>query len=176
MKKVLSLFLLFIFLFNTVGYYFAYKSFQYQVKSEVQSEIKSGYDSDDLKTLTINKNDLHNIEWFDSGKEMRYNNKMYDIVRSTETSASITFYCIHDTKEESVLANLEEHINTHIANKPIKSDHQKKSGENVIKLYFSHEQSIKFNLVSFNQHIFFSALLIYNSTLIETDSPPPELV
>lgn len=177
MKKIIIIFLLSIFLFNTAGYYFVYKGSQYLLKSEMQSEIKSGINSKYLENITINKNNLHAIEWLENGKEMRYNNKLYDIVKITETSSSITFHCINDTKEESLFTNLEEHINTHVAdNKPIKNENQKKPGDNVIKLYFSNEQSIDFNAVSFSQLIFFPGILIFNSTLIETDSPPPELV
>lgn len=175
MKKTLTLFLLSIFLFNTIGYFLVYKVAQYQLKDEVKLEIKSGIDSDELKILTINKNDLKNIEWLESNKEMRYNKQLYDIVKSTETSSAITFYCINDIKEESLIANLDEHINTHIAaNKPVQN--QKKIVDIVIKLYFSNVHSAKFNVVVLNTTQFSSTNLIYSSTLIEADSPPPEFV
>ena len=175
MKKALTLFLLSIFLFNAIGYFLVYKVAQYQLKGEVKLEIKSGIDSDELKILTINKNNLKNIEWLEAGKEMRYNKQLYDIVKSTETSSAITFYCINDTKEESLIANLDEHINTHIAaNKPVQN--QKKVIENVIKLYFSNVHSAKFNVVALNTTQFLIPNLIYSSTLIEADSPPPKSV
>ncbi len=175
MKKAASLFLLSIFLFNAVGYYFVYKAAQYQIKYEMQSEIKQGADNNEFETLTISKNNLHYVEWLETGKEMRYNNKLYDIVKCTETSSAVTFYCINDTKEESLFANLEEHINTHIAGKPTKNENQKKSIGNIIKLYFNNDLSINLNLVSSEKHIFSSNNFTYKSTLIETDSPPPEL-
>ncbi len=176
MKKVLVIFLLFIFLFNTVGYFIAFKAVQYEIKNEVWSEIKPDIINKKLTSVTINKNNLQDIEWLESGKEMRYNNKMYDIIKITETHSSITFYCINDTKEESLFSNLEDHINTHIANKPIKSGNQKKATDNVIKLYFLNEQSIKFNISSIYRHNFFPTNLIFKSSIIETDSLPPEFV
>ena len=177
MKKAVTLFLLFIFLFNTAGYYFVYKSAQYRVKKEMQSEIISAVNSGKLKNITINKNNLQDIEWLENGKEMRYNNQFYDIVKSSETFSTITFYCINDTKEDALFTNLEEHINTHVAsNKPIKNENQKKLSDNVIKLYFSNEHSFKFNIASLYQHNFFPTNLIFKSSIIETDSPPPEFV
>jgi len=141
----------------------------------VQFEIKSGIDSDDLKTVTIKKNELKNIVWLEPGKEMSYNNQFYDIVKSTETSVSTTFYCINDTQEESLFTNLEEHINTQVAaNKPIKNENQKKIADTVIKLFFSNKPAIIYSAIPYNQHQFFLSTTIYNSAFIETDSPPPE--
>lgn len=175
MKKIAILFLLSIFLFNTVGYFIAFKSVQYEIKSEVLSEIKQDINNKELTPVTINKNNLQDIEWLESGEEMRYNDQLYDIVKSTETSSTITYYCIADTKEESLFTNLDEHIRTHIAaNKP--AQNQKTSVDKVIKLYFAIEQSIKFKDVSLNRVQFLQTNLIYSSTLLETDSPPPEFV
>ena len=177
MKKAVTLFLLSIFLFNTAGYYFVYKSAQYRARNEMQSQINSAVNSGKLKNITINKNNLQDIEWLENGKELRYNNQLYDIVKSSETFNTITFYCINDTKEEALFTNLEEHINTHVAaNKPIKNGNQKKISDNVIKLYFSNEQSFKFNIALLFRHNFFPTNLIFKSSIIETDSPPPEFV
>ena len=107
---------------------------------------------------------------------MYYNGKLYDIVKHTQNDTSITYYCIDDKQEEVLFANLEEHINTHIANNPIKNQEQKKITDNVIKLYFSNEQSIKFTTSLFAEKQFSATKLIYKSALIETDSLPPELV
>jgi len=176
MKKTAALFLLFIFLFNTVGYFIAFKAVQSEIKREAKTEISHDLINKKLTSITINKKKLVDIKWLESGKEMLYNNKLYDIVKTTETSSSITFYCINDTKEESLFANLEDHINTHIAaNKPINSGNQKKVTDNVIKLYFPNEHSINF-ISSISAFQFFPANGTYLSTLIETDSPPPEFV
>lgn len=175
MKKVAIIFLLFIFLFNTVGYYIVFKTIQYQIKSEVQFELKSGFDSDELETLTIDKSNITNIEWLEPGKEMRYNNQLWDIVKSTETSSSIIFYCINDAKEKSLFTKLEDHIKTHVATKSSNDDPSKKSIDTTVKLYFLTDFSFSYIKELYN-NCFFTPNSNYTSVFIKTNSPPPEFV
>lgn len=177
MKKAVSIFLFGIFLFNLAGYFIAFKSLQYQIKKEIKAEIKKNINSDELTTIVIDKEQINKIDWFEEGKEMYYNGKLYDVVRLTKNVTSVTYYCINDKQEELLFANLEEHIAMHIAaNKPIKNQASKKLANNVIKLYFFNDQSIKFNTDLLNLSHFFSIHLPYKSTFIEIDSPPPEFV
>ncbi|OFY83859.1 MAG: hypothetical protein A3F72_07620 [Bacteroidetes bacterium RIFCSPLOWO2_12_FULL_35_15] len=176
MKKIAALFLLSIFLFNTVGFYFVFRAEQYLVKSEVQNKIKSGFDPSELEAVTINKDKLADVQWLKHGKEMFYNNQMYDIVKSTETSSTITFYCINDTKEKALLSKLENHINTHVvSSNPTKNDSSKKIIDTVIKLYFSNQMSFSVFQSESTIHYFISNL-IYTPALLEITSPPPEFV
>lgn len=176
MKKTAALFLLSIFLFNTAGYYIVFKAAQYSVKSEIQNEIRSGFDSDELETLIIHKTNLTDIEWLESGKEMRYNNQLYDIVKSVETSTTITFYCINDKKEKELFSKLENHINTHVVStNPVKNDSSKKLIDTVIKLYFSNQISFSLFQSESNSN-YFSFNLIYTPALLEVNSPPPEFI
>lgn len=175
MKKVISIFLFGIFLFNMAGYFIAFKSFQYQIKKEIKAEIKRNINPNELTTIVIDKKQTNKIEWLEEGKEMNYNGKLYDVVRLTKNDTSITYYCINDKQEELLFANLEEHIGAHVAaNKPIKNQASKKLSNTVIKLYFSNEQSFEFNSALLYQQAFFSINLSYKSALTENDSPPPE--
>lgn len=176
MKKTAALFLLSIFLFNTVGFFFVFKVEQSLVKSEVQLKIKSGFDPSELEAITINKNKLAAVQWLKPGKEMLYNNQLYDIVKSTETFSTITFYCINDTKEKALLSKLEDHINTHVVpTNPIKNNSQKKLMDTVIKLYFSNQ--ISFSVFQHESKIhYFISNLIYTPALLEIPSPPPEFI
>lgn len=177
MKKVISIFLFGIFLFNMAGYFIAFKSFQYQIKKEIKAEIKKNVNPNELTTIVIDKKQINKIDWLEEGKEMYYNGKLYDVVRHTKNGTSITYYCINDKQEELLFANLEEHIATHIAaNKPIKNQATKNLSNTVIKLYFSNGQSFEFNSVLLNEQAFFSINLSYKSVLTETDFPPPEFV
>lgn len=175
MKKLAVLFLLFIFLFNTVGYYIAFKTVQYSVKREIKAEIKHGLDITQLTTIIINKKALSAVEWLENGKEMRYNGELFDVVSSIENSNSITYYCINDKQEEVLFANLDEHINRYIAaDKPIKNNAAKKLIEQVVKLYFSFEENQQF-YPSFSSIIHSSIDFNCLSAQIETNFLPPEL-
>ncbi len=176
MRKAASLFLLCIFLFNTVGYYIAFMAVQYEVKTEMESKIRSGVNTDGLTMIAINKKDLSNIEWTERNEEMRYKGELYDVVKSAETNASVTFYCINDSKENTLFTTLDEHINMHIAtNKSIKNESSKKVMDTLIKIYFSNASCV--NFIDFSPDTSFpSANLIYTAAVIKISPPPPQFV
>lgn len=175
MKKVASILLLFIFLFNTIGYFIAFKAFQFHLKSEIKKEIKNGLSNEQLTIIHFDKNNLCDIEWMKKGKEFCHKGKLYDIVKIKETQSTITYYCINDSQEKTLFANLEEHINIHISNnKPLKNSLPQKLVENVIKVYFSNTYVFSFNHHS-NTLIFHPyTTLHYTSNAIETNHLPPE--
>ena len=147
---------------------------QNQAKKEIESEISSGIIQDGLAAITINKSDNSEIVWTESEKEMQYKGNLYDVVKSTETETTITFYCIDDKKETTLFANLDNHIQTNvIANKPVSNS--KKMVEQVVKLYFPTISTTNFTALSSNR-IFSSSTIIYTSTLIEKNAPPPEFI
>ncbi len=177
MKKIIAIVLLSIFLFNTVGYFIAFQSVQYQIKLEVKSEIFRNASLNELQAVTIAKQNLNKIEWFEYKKEMQYNNERYDVVKIKENSNSITFYCINDKKEQELLVNLNNHINIHSAeNKPLKNQAAKNLEKNVVKVYFQSKQQFLFPVISESEKIFFQVQLIYRNPLLEINSPPPEFI
>ena len=139
MKKIGIIAFLAIFLFNTAGYYVVFLAQQVQIKSEIRSQINSGfYDEELTSVITINKADLSAVEFFDEGEEMRYKGSMYDIVKKKESAKEITYYCINDSHEESLMARLDSHIKTHVSdNKPLKHNSPKKMTDNIVKIYFT---------------------------------------
>lgn len=157
-----------------MGYYIVFKAQQYQIKTEIAASIKAGVYTSDVTIITIAKNHLNKVQWFDSGKEMRYEGEMYDIVKSSKTDDSTTFYCINDTKEAKLFSYLDKHINTHVSSVP-QNKNSKKQSNPIIKLYFSTVQSTYFSssksieLTSFKNSIF-------TTPIIEKNAPPPEFV
>jgi hypothetical protein len=175
MRKILSIFLLCIFLYNTIGYYLAFKAVQMQVRKEVQHTLKQNLSKSQLTAITINKDSVKLLEWKEKGKEFHYQGELYDIVKSDENASAITFYCINDKQEEILFADLDRHITTHIAaDKPIKNSTSKKLVDHVVKLYFSNEQSYLF-LRSEISSIPNTGSFDYLSNPVEITSPPPEL-
>ncbi len=177
LKKTAIVFLLFIFLFNTVGYYISFKVMECEIKTKSECDIEQGITIDALTKVVINKNNTRNIEWMDDGKEMRYNGEFYDIVKSTTASKDITYYCINDEEEDVLFAALDDYINTNIADsKPVKNGSSKKLLDHVIKIFFFNEESFSLATTPSLKKDFFSINLFYMPALIETNSPPPEFV
>ncbi len=175
LKKVTIFILLGIFLFNTAGYFIAFKILQYQIRKEIKAEIKQQLDPSECTIITIAKREITSIAWEDDGEEFYYKGELYDIIRSTETKDSITFCCINDEKEEELLEKLNDHIDRHsIAYKSLKNRSAKKLNNPVKKLFFQVASSSF--LSATNRSIRFpSDYFYYTPVFIEIVSPPPEL-
>ncbi|MBL0328081.1 MAG: hypothetical protein IPP64_01350 [Bacteroidetes bacterium] len=135
-----------IFLFNTVGYFLVFVAQKKQIKKEIRAQINSGYLNESLTAiLTFSKLELNKVEFMDEGKEIRHNGKMYDIVKYTETETTISYYCIDDSKENSILSYLDNHVKSHVGGgKPVKDGKSNSMKDNVIKVYFSTENNFYF--------------------------------
>jgi thiamine biosynthesis lipoprotein ApbE len=164
-----------VFLFNTLGYTIAFEVLHWQVKKAIKKEIKNKLKDEELIQLTFKKSELDKIEFEDGGKEIVFNDNMYDIVKQSETQDEITYYCINDSKEKELFTNLDDHINTHIkANKPIKNNGAKKLSDNVVKIYFLNRTSFSF----FDQSSTFerfNPINLYSSYIKSASIPPPEV-
>jgi hypothetical protein len=102
LKKAFTLFLLFLFLFNILGYYFIFEIFKYHAKKEIQNAALSGSAS-----LTIFRivDLLHDPQFQRvESKEIRYKGSLYDVIKEVQSGRSTILYCIHDKKEEDLLA------------------------------------------------------------------------
>ena len=104
LKRAFAFSLLILFLFNTLGYYFIFEFFKYHVKKEIQNSAHSGSAS-----LTILKiMDLQHDPQFQRVErtEIRYKGSLYDVIKEAQNGRTTIFYCIHDKKEEDLLATM----------------------------------------------------------------------
>jgi len=173
MKKLVSVILLILFLFNSAGYYLVFKINQNKIRSQIKTEIKLSLNTNELKKITFSFFEIKSINWVKENKEFIYKNNMYDVVKSEKTDTGVTFYCIDDKQEKELFANLDEHINTHSATNNKKNKTHKNSLDSFFKLYYSIKKSEKIFL---NEEaiFYFSKNRIYASNSLEIDSPPPQ--
>lgn len=153
-----------------------FKALQYQVRNEVKQKIKKNVPDDELVLITISVADNKSLTWTRPNIEFRYKGEMYDIVRQETKEDIILYYCIHDFKESKLFANLDEHVQRHIADNP----QQRKKAENILKtvtkdyffqlLIISHFPEVQQNL-KYNKY-----LQAYNSICLDVLTPPPKLV
>ncbi len=149
---------------------------QLQIKKEIKTKIKMGLNPSDITSITITKSDLKDIKWLKEGKEMIYNNKLYDIIRVEKNHKSLTYHCIEDKREAELYAQLENHINTHVAtNKPPKKSFPLKKVDNVIKLFFSSEKSFSSIPVTTISQLS-TITILYERPLLERNFPPPRFI
>ena len=93
-KKITS-FLLLLCLAAPVFFYAGFVIKQHNIRSSMKKQLKQQL----LQTVTVAKN---NIVWFDDGKEVSINGKMFDVVTAKEKGNSITFTGLYDTDEDKL--------------------------------------------------------------------------
>jgi hypothetical protein len=104
LRKTLIYILLLLFLFNSLGYYFIFELYKYHVKKEMQTRTTIG-----SLALTILKiPDVKRDPGFQrvEKKEIRYQGSLYDVIQEVKSGRTTIFYCIHDKKEEILLATM----------------------------------------------------------------------
>ncbi len=173
MKKAAAIFLLTIFLFNTVGYYVFFKAAQYKIKSEIKKELKSKLNENELTAIQFSSEEIAEIHWIEKGKEFIYNNQMFDIVKKTNKNGITTYYCINDKQEKQLFQHLEEQVLKQIEqNKNSKNTSSKKGADLQTLTYFFETISLTIfkRVTSFK---FNSSSKQYASVEKSITTPPP---
>ena len=78
MRKPVSLLLVLILFINLFGFYFAFVVKQADIRQEMLGQIKE-MPKVDCKYLSFSKADFQQIVWKQTGKELLFNGKMYDV-------------------------------------------------------------------------------------------------
>lgn len=170
MKRAASAILLSLFLYNIVGYYFAFTVSDLQNRSEMSLNVKN---SKHLETLRIHRSDLNNALFDPDKKEILYKGEMYDVKSQNVDGEYIVFHCINDSKEKNLLANLNDNTKNNIDTKSSSSgNHPDKSGQkNITKDYFCNAEVITF--FNYSVNTFFRSPDTLVGTFVVSLSPPP---
>ncbi|MBN8696880.1 MAG: hypothetical protein J0L87_10130 [Bacteroidetes bacterium] len=174
MKSAISFFLLTIFLFNIAGYVIVFKISQNLIRKEIKREIKMKLNESELQKIVFNKNELSTINWLKIDKEFIYDSELFDIVKTTETATTITYYCINDKQEKQLFADLDEHINQHIATNKTNKKNTFKQYDDSNKISYELKIKIDSNIGKPIERVW---LYNYNSEsiVLAKNSPPPRL-
>ncbi|HLN52821.1 MAG TPA: hypothetical protein VK212_03875 [Lentimicrobium sp.] len=114
LRRVLTLILLLIFLYNAGGYYLCFRYYQHVIRREMKHMVRKEVSSDQLTEIIVpvsntgeqGREYIPGIVWIKPGKEFSYQNKMFDVVRSTIKGDKKHYLCINDKKEKKLLAEL----------------------------------------------------------------------
>lgn len=99
-----------LFVYNTIGYYAAFKILQIQIRSEAKEQIEKSLNEQDLIKIVLPAEKTDELKWTRAGKEFIYKDKMFDVIKKKEEKGTTTFYCINDEKEETLFSNLDEYV------------------------------------------------------------------
>ncbi len=162
-------------LLSLIGVHFLFLKYkQNAIRNDIKTQIKRGVSEEDLVFFKFSKNDPEfiNLNWTKPDKEFRYNNEMYDVVRSKISDTTIEYSCIHDVKESGLFKNLDDLASKHPDNKNIKnlllilSQFQFINNYSIIKPHFMRAESKRLTITSIT--------FFYNSLSIEPIAPPPK--
>ena len=176
MKKAVPIFLAFLILYNVLGYLIVFKTFQYSIRNEVRQKIVNSVPENELIVIRLTNAEMK------SGKngyaktdnmEFSLAGKMYDIVRSKTEGDTNILYCINDTKEESLFANLDAHVKRYMeSNIPLKQKSNTLFQVIVTQAILQKKSPFMQNESAYEYVFSFSEKL--NSTFIHIPSPPPK--
>ena len=88
-----------------MGYYVVFKYNQYLVKKEMISRIRGGIFHPDIVLLKIFRPQEDSQFRRREKSEFTYYGRLYDIVVERKSGDTTLFYCLHDKKEETLLAD-----------------------------------------------------------------------
>lgn len=135
MKKLLSIIILILFVYNTIGFLAIHPFIALYLKHLGLEQTEDVSKVEMIELIVLNKEDIllrkENYERIDA-KEFRYNNEMYDIVKEIENDSNLYLYCINDKREKSLFSELFKKIDDNIANKK-----QRNSSKNIFKQLIS---------------------------------------
>ena len=168
MKKSLPLLLIILILLNTFGFNLFLDYMIFQCKRDFSME--KYYPSSEIIVLKIIPDEINNLQRV-GGHEVRYKNKMYDVVKEVKKNGILFVYCINDKKEDGLFDILFK------INKNDNSSEQSKtlfSNNNLIKNYILNDNQV-FHFRYKSDRTLNYPTIIYNSPLKEIILPPPEL-
>ena len=162
LKKALVYSILFVFLFNSAGYYFLFEVKKFMAGKEMQSIMKRHQDK--LTVLTFA--DVAGDKEFQRihKKEFRFKGEMYDIVREIKTAHKTVFICLHDAKESKLITGLKK-MNQHKLHLVLWEQ---------FTMIFLRLPSIELNPVYTGSLTFPRIEVSLSSSVLPTWSPPPE--
>jgi hypothetical protein len=102
LKKAFTYLLLVIFVFNSMGYFFIFELNKLMIKREIIRHIQKDT-SAFIVLMVANVDDNPDFRRTDD-HEIEFRGNLYDVILEKCNQGTTTFYCLHDTNEENLLA------------------------------------------------------------------------
>ena len=92
--------------YQMVGHNIVFYLLRYQIKREVKIMIMQNTIQSPFSIFTFRNTQLHSgeLKW-ENEEEFKYQDKMFDIIKTQKDGGTTTFYCLNDKKEELLIKN-----------------------------------------------------------------------
>jgi hypothetical protein len=117
-RRISSISLLFMLLFQATGHIFVFKIQQHEIRREIKRRIKAGVPETELVLFKILDEKPDPAFQHVEEHEFRYDGKMYDIVRGESHGDTTWYYCVSDEMETQLFANLEDLVKKDMTGNP----------------------------------------------------------
>ncbi len=168
MKKFLSISLVFLFLYSTVGFYLNFTLEQCRIKEEIKEKILGNTDEHELVLLKISSFDQYKVQWTEEGKEFRYEGEMFDLTKIKRGTDTTFYYCFCDSRETKLLSHLDKLVKEQSDRSPSRSIQKKL----VFNFYF--QQDFLSLFIQESPVRYLTILSAYNFVNPDILTPPPQ--
>jgi len=175
LKKAVSILILSVFLYNTIGFLAIHTFLSNHYKERGMREAEEFADVEEIQILIFDKSDIQNsivdFRWIHLN-EFKYNGDMYDIVKKEENENQLILYCLNDTKETKLEKDFERELDNNTTNK------KQNSGDNNPFKTLNSEAATETALNSSDVkkiNYGFNYIKNYVPVCTEIPSPPPKL-
>ena len=145
MKKIATLFLLFLFLLNVLGYYGVFVGLQVKTTQQMRQNFDDdNYDHQEITfkvPLTVPYN-TDSKEYSRVDGEFEHNGEVYRLVKQRFQSDTLYIVCVKDNTSKDINQALEDYVKT-FTDKPASSKGNSKNIQNLIKDYITQSISIE---------------------------------
>ena len=118
-RNILTILILVAFAFNSFGFIFYFLIERENAKRETFKEIALLKSKEKIEVLSIYKTVINEGKVFQriNKKEIKYEGRMYDIVKEEKQIDKIIYYCIHDKKEDKLEKEFAKTVNKNLNQK-----------------------------------------------------------
>jgi hypothetical protein len=173
-KRIVSIAFLFVFLFNIAGYYAVFLIQQQQIRSEVRNNYRDYSSNLNLVCIAIEDGESKSLRWFKED-EFLYKGEFYDVVRvENDRKGEIRYWCIHDSKEKSLLSHFEKEVNKNTEQNNTDQPKGKRLAKSSIKDYLLSKNELPEINEAIEISLFIESFSL-SSSVVDVITPPPQL-
>jgi hypothetical protein len=171
MKKVVASIILFVFLFNIMGYYISFDIMLSSVREGIH-EVIERMDKTDKNVIKLSFSmEINTAQpcWTINNKEFILNDEMYDVIRTIKSKDKITYVCLHDNDETELRKGFDNFTKNNLDGNKENYKSMKKEIEKYVQL----ESLIPQKIIVLNAYHFFS-MHFYEDHFQTVTLPPPK--
>lgn len=175
MKRLISILLVMMLIFNSAGYVLVFYQLKKYFKKEAFSKLEKYINPADLTTIVVSKYQYENEDenfYFVEPHEIKYFGKMYDIARTEFTADSIRIYALNDENEDNLHELFAQFFSRTL------NDKYSHFASVISHIILDSGLPVVFDdIARFKEHSYFNITLIHILKLyFDVPTPPPKLL